>query len=106
MKGNYDIKRKKIGKVVPPYPNGWFIACKSDKLPLNASRAVDINGQNIVIARDKDGTAHALEAYCAHMGAHLGVGGQVVNGGCLECPFHGWLYNLETGKCVGISILM
>ena len=83
MKGVYDPKKKRIGKHVPPFPNGWYIACKSNKLPQNGTRAIDINGQNIVIARDKSGKTHALEAYCAHMGANLGIGGQVVNGGCL-----------------------
>ena len=40
-------------------------------------------------------------AYCAHMGVHLGVGGKVVNNQCIQCPFHGWVYDGETGACVG-----
>ena len=36
------------------------------------------------------------------MGANLGVGGQVVNETCVQCPFHGWLFDGETGQCVGI----
>ena len=35
------------------------------------------------------------------MGAHLGVGGEVVNDRCVQCPFHGWLYDGATGYCVG-----
>jgi nitrite reductase/ring-hydroxylating ferredoxin subunit len=34
------------------------------------------------------------------LGAHLGVGGKVVNEKCIQCPFHGWLYDGETGVCV------
>ena len=83
MKGDYNTKKKRVGKTVPPYPNGWYIACKGNLVPKNGTRAIDIAGQNIVVARDKDGKAHALYAYCTHMGAHLGVGGQVVSGGCL-----------------------
>ena len=101
MKGDYDIGRKHIGKTVPNYPNGWYIACRSKQLTKGVTKAIDIAGQNIVIARDDKGEAHALYAYCAHMGAHLGVGGEVINGNCVQCPFHGWLYNLETGQCVG-----
>jgi hypothetical protein len=29
MKGDYNTKLKNIGKTLPPFPNGWYIACKS-----------------------------------------------------------------------------
>lgn len=58
----------------------------------------------MVVFRAKDGKAHALHAYCAHMGAHLGMGGKVVNNQCIQCPFHGWVYDGETGTCVGNRI--
>jgi hypothetical protein len=41
-----------------------------------------------------------LDAYCAHLGAHLAEGGRVA-GEAIRCPFHGWLYD-ATGACVGI----
>jgi nitrite reductase/ring-hydroxylating ferredoxin subunit len=25
----------------------------------------------------------------------------VVNDNCVQCPFHGWLYDGRTGQCVG-----
>lgn len=28
----YDIKKKKMGKPLPPYPNGWYVACHSKDL--------------------------------------------------------------------------
>ncbi len=52
--------------------------------------------------RAYDGTAHLLDAYCPHLGANLTVGGRVVDGNCLQCPFHGWIFSGETGKCVRI----
>ena len=42
-----------------------------------------------------------LDAYCPHMGANLGAGGQV-KGDCIECPFHGWQFRGEDGQCVHI----
>ena len=58
-------------------------------------------GENMVAFRNSaNGEAFVLEAYCKHLGAHLGVGGKVVNSKCVQCPFHGWLYDGETGKCV------
>lgn len=29
MHGDYDTKLKNIGRTIPPYPNGWYIVCKS-----------------------------------------------------------------------------
>lgn len=42
-----------------------------------------------------------VDAYCPHLGANLGVGGRV-HGNCIECPFHGWQFDGETGQCVKI----
>lgn len=50
-------------------------------------------GHNIVVFRNSEGKVYALYGYCAHMGANLGVGGKVVNDSCVQCPFHGWLFD-------------
>ena len=52
-----------------------------------------------------------LDAYCAHLGAHLGVGKgpldtpdpgpPVIIGDCIQCQFHGWRYD-ASGACVEI----
>jgi hypothetical protein len=38
-----------------------------------------------------------LDAYCPHLGAHLGHGGTVEGEG-IRCPFHAWKFNCE-GMC-------
>ncbi len=48
---------------------------------------------------------YALEAFCAHMGANLGVGGKVKLNQCIECPFHGWLFDGATGNSIQASVL-
>ena len=58
-------------------------------------------GLNLAVFRDTSGKAHVLDAYCPHLGANLAVGGRVF-GSCLECPFHGWKFRGEDGKCVDI----
>ena len=50
--------------------------------------------------RTRSGEATVLDAYCAHLGAHLAEGGRVV-GEAIRCPFHGWHYD-RTGSCVKI----
>ncbi len=42
-----------------------------------------------------------MDAYCPHLGGNLGAGGRVI-GNCIECPFHGWQFDGETGKCTVI----
>jgi nitrite reductase/ring-hydroxylating ferredoxin subunit len=97
MRGDYDIYKKNIGRSLPPYPNGWYIATKSKDLSPSTTKTIDIAGQNITIFRSPKGAVYALHSYCAHMGANLSVGGQVVNETCIQCPFHGWLFSGETG---------
>ncbi len=101
MKGNYDISKKTLGRSLPPYPNGWFIACKSKDLPPGTTKSIDISGQNITLFRSPKGEVYALHSYCSHMGANLSVGGHVVNESCIQCPFHGCLFDGKTGQCVG-----
>ena len=96
MEGDYDTKKKNLGKSLPPYPNGWYIACKSKELLANETKSIEMAGQNIVVFRSPKGEVYGLHAYCSHMGANLGVGGQVVNESCIQCPFHGWQFDGET----------
>ena len=44
-----------------------------------------------MLVRTERGQARLLEAYCPHLGAHLGHGGKV-EGELLACPFHGWRF--------------
>ena len=43
-----------------------------------------------------------MDAYCPHLGANFNVGGRVVDNNCVQCPFHGWVFSGETGKCTRI----
>ncbi len=48
--------------------------------------------------------AYVTHAYCPHVGANVAVGGKVV-GDCVECPFHKWSFNGESGQCTNIPYL-
>ena len=44
--------------------------------------------------RDEASDLHVQDAFCPHLGAHLGHGGTVE--GCeIKCPFHGWKFDAE-----------
>jgi len=82
---------------LPHSPNGWFKVVFSDELEVGDVKPIHQFGKDLVVYRGEDGAAHVLDAYCSHLGAHLGVGGKVV-GNQIQCPFHGWRYD-GTGLC-------
>ena len=44
-----------------------------------------------------------LDAFCPHLGAHLGIGGKVVDGQ-IVCPFHAWQFG-QDGACKHIPYI-
>ncbi len=83
-----------------PHPFGWFQVAYPEDLEPGSATALRYWGTDLVLWRDEGGDFHLQDAYCPHLGAHLGVGGKVI-GATLECPFHGWTFNGE-GSCVQI----
>jgi len=80
-----------------PRPFGWFAVGRLDELPAEPVTSLRAQGTDLVVWRDDtaDDPAAAwrvFDAYCPHLGAHLGVGGRV-HDGCLVCPFHEWAFH-------------
>nr|XP_018897065.1 PREDICTED: cholesterol 7-desaturase-like [Bemisia tabaci] len=86
---------------LPLYPNGWFCLLESASLRNNKVKYVSALGENFAVFRTSTGKVHIVDAYCPHLGANLGVGGMVEKN-CITCPFHGWKFDGETGKCTDI----
>ncbi|XP_063001020.1 cholesterol 7-desaturase nvd-like [Elgaria multicarinata webbii] len=94
-------RSRRTGQLPPAYPNGWFRLLDSAQLARGEVRGVAALGEQFAIFRGSNGKVHVVEAYCPHLGANFAVGGHVV-GSCIECPFHGWQFHGEDGKCVRI----
>lgn len=75
-----------------PMPFGWFVIGYSDELAQGEVKPLRYFGQELVMWRGEDGQVRVIEAYCRHLGAHLGYGGRV-RGNDIECPFHAWQYD-------------
>ena len=78
--------------------NYWYVAGWSSELgdsPLSR-RILD---EPIVLFRNKDGVAGALEDRCPHRFVPLSLGKMV--DGTLQCAYHGLRFDLE-GQCVGV----
>jgi 3-phenylpropionate/trans-cinnamate dioxygenase ferredoxin component len=58
---------------------------------------VELEGRRILLLRVGD-DVHAFDEACPHEGNPL-VEGEVL-GDVLECAYHGWRFDLETGACL------
>lgn len=77
-----------------PLPFGWFVLCYSEDLALGEVKPLRYFERDLVLWRGQDGKARLLDAYCPHLGAHMGYGGKV-DGNHLQCPFHAWRWDGE-----------
>jgi nitrite reductase/ring-hydroxylating ferredoxin subunit len=83
---------------LPPYPSGWYAFGFSPELDPDAVLARPFMGEDVVVYRTTSGQVRAVDPFCPHLGAHLGVGGRV-QGELIVCPFHGFAYDAD-GTCV------
>ena len=83
-----------------PYPRGWFVIGFSDAVGVGHVEPMRYFGRDLVLFRTESGAPRVLDAFCPHLGAHLGHGG-VVEGEAIKCPFHAWKFD-GTGKCTDV----
>jgi phenylpropionate dioxygenase-like ring-hydroxylating dioxygenase large terminal subunit len=72
--------------------------CYSHELPRGKLFSKTFMGKEIVAFRGADGDVAVADAFCPHLGAHMGKGGCIEND-ALRCPFHGFRFD-SSGKCV------
>ncbi len=70
-------------------------AAKTDEIPVGAVREFQVDGKTLAIA-NVDGKFYAINNTCLHRGGPLGQG--VLSGKIVTCPWHGWEYDVTTGK--------
>ena len=70
-----------------------------DALPIDAPVRVEGGAAGILIVRRSDGVS-AFEDSCPHAQWRLSDG--QIAGGVLECPGHGWEFDVATGRCVTV----
>lgn len=74
---------------LPMNPTGWFQVAWSHEVGSGEVRRMTYFGRDLVAWRGASGAVTVMDAYCEHLGAHLGYGGTVVDDR-IRCPFHGW----------------
>ena len=83
-----------------PYPIGWFQVAYCDEIEIGSVVPLKYFGEDLVAFRGENGEVKVLDAFCPHLGAHLGYGGKVKDN-CIECPFHAWKFDGD-GKCTDV----
>lgn len=83
------------------YLHNWFVVARSEDI--NQPRPVQLLDQRLVVFRDTDGIAHVLDRRCIHRGGDLAAG--KVIGSAIQCPYHGWRFDGESGICSHIPSL-
>lgn len=84
----------------PDFPMGWYSVARSHELLVGEVKRVQAFDRELVLYRTRSGAAVLQDAFCPHLGAHLGVEGRVI-GESIRCPFHGWRFGTD-GRCVEI----
>lgn len=73
------------------YTNVWYVAGFSQDLS-NEPIKVTMLGADLVLFRERDGTARCISNVCPHRGSSLAEG-VLYKDGTLACPFHGFRFN-------------
>ena len=76
--------------------NDEILIADTKDCPIGSTREFVVDGQ-IFAVFNVDGDFHVLDGVCPHQGGPLGKG--ELNGSVITCPWHGWSFDVESGKC-------
>jgi 3-ketosteroid 9alpha-monooxygenase subunit A len=79
---------------LPMKPTGWFQVAWSAEVGIGEVCRMKYFDTELIAWRSATGEVVVMDAFCEHLGAHLGYGGHV-EGDRIVCPFHGWEWNRE-----------
>jgi len=75
----------------------WYRALPSDRIVRNRLAKAMLLETPLVLGRDLQGRAFALQDACPHRGMPLSCGR--FDGSQLECSYHGWRFEPHSGQC-------
>ena len=72
--------------------------CQLEELPEGEMRLVEVDGRKIGVFRCGNGDLYAIEDRCSHDDGPLAEGEFDADACTVECPRHGSLFDLRTGR--------
>ena len=72
---------------------------KITDVPEGEGRVFHARGMEVAVFH-LEGQFHALDNTCIHRGGPLGDG--ICAGATVTCPWHGWQFDIVSGKCVNM----
>lgn len=81
-----------------PLDRCWYAVATVDEIGAEPV-AIEVLDTPYVIWRGADQALVAVRDRCSHREAKLSLG--TVEGGCLRCPYHGWMFGPE-GRCIDV----
>lgn len=73
----------------------WIEVAKVSDISPTKAREIEHQGRVIAVFQVGD-TYHAIDGICPHQGGPLAEG--PLDGTCVTCPWHGWQFDVCTGK--------
>ncbi len=81
----------------------WYPALRSNRVRGRKLATAELLGVPLVLGRDAQGKTFALRDLCPHRGMPLSFGS--FDGSAVECCYHGWQFDAQTGQCRAIPSL-
>ena len=84
----------------PMYYNFWYRAARTSDIRRGKMMATTMLETRVLVGRDRAGRAFAMKDACPHRGTPLSYGW--FNGEQVQCVYHGWKFDVNSGQCQGI----
>jgi len=93
----FETDVSELAKVVKAAEQHWWAAARSEEVTNDKPFNVNIGDMPVVLWRDNDGMARAMEDRCPHRRAPLSLG-CIRSEGWIQCGYHGWSFDGEDGR--------
>ena len=82
------------------FENQWLLVGHQSQIPNAGDYIVqEVNGESLIVIRDKSGEIHGFFNTCRHRGSRL-IENERGHCAAIQCPYHAWTYGLD-GRLVG-----
>lgn len=78
---------------------GFVKVAEAADIKEGEGKPINAHGHDIALF-NVDGKFYAVQNNCPHRQGPLGEG--MLDGDVVTCPWHGWRFNVQTGKCSNV----